>query len=38
MLDTAQALIKRGGKLLSLPDKDINDLIKINAEHTLEIK
>jgi len=38
MLDTAQSLIKRGGKLLSLTDKEIEELIKINAEHVFEIK
>lgn len=38
MLDTAQALIKKGGKLLSLSDKEIDGLIKINAEHIFEIK
>ena len=38
MLDTAQALIKRGGKILSLTDKEIEELIKINAEHIFEIK
>ena len=38
MLDTAQSLIKRGGKLLSLTDKEIEELIKINAEHVFEIE
>ena len=38
MLDTAQALIRRGGKILSLTDEEIEELIKINVEHVFEIK
>ena len=38
MLDTAQSLIKRGGKLLGLDDDQIDSLIKINAEHVFEIE
>ena len=37
MLDTARALIKRGGKLLGLDDDEIEKLISINAEHIFEI-
>ncbi|MCK9641719.1 MAG: Glu/Leu/Phe/Val dehydrogenase [Prolixibacteraceae bacterium] len=38
MLDTAQALIKRGGKTLGLSEKQTRDLIKINKEHVFEIE
>jgi glutamate dehydrogenase/leucine dehydrogenase len=38
MLDTAQNLIRRAGKQLNLSDEDIEQILKINAEHIFEIK
>ena len=38
MLDTAQALIRRGGRHLGLSDSQIMQLININAEHSFVIK
>lgn len=38
MLETAQSLITRAGRKLGLDDKTIKQLIKIDAEHTFEIK
>lgn len=38
MLDTAHGLIARAGKKLGLDDKEIEKLIKIDAEHIFKIK
>lgn len=38
MLDTAQKLIKDAAKKLGLSDKQIEELIKIDAEHNFEIE
>ena len=38
MLSTAHALISRAGKKLGLDDKQIKELISIDAEHIFEIK
>lgn len=38
MLDTAQSLIRRAGRRLNLSDEDIEQILKINAEHIFEIK
>lgn len=38
MLETAQAIVKKTGKKLGLSDKDIDALLKTDAEHVYEIK
>jgi glutamate dehydrogenase/leucine dehydrogenase len=38
MLDTAQKLIRDAGKKLGLSDRQIKELISINAEHNFEIE
>lgn len=38
MLDTAQKLIRDAGRKLGLADKQIEDLLKVNAEHKFEIE
>jgi glutamate dehydrogenase/leucine dehydrogenase len=38
MLETAHSLIRRAGKKIGLDDSEIEELIKIDAEHKFEIK